>query len=295
MNEDVIARIQRMVSSRKLAEARIAVALLDNLDGALTATASELAETAGVSQASVIRFSQEVGYKGLPELRIDLAQELSRRALELEQANVAEGGINLTDSMAEIIVKLAFHESLSINQTARRIDVDAVERVARAVAASDRQATVGVGASGLAAHDLAQKLQRIGLNCFYSMDSHLQLSLACLSTPKSVVVGFSFAGQTLETHQALALARGRGALTVAVTGDAGSPVAKVADEVLAVSVRESPFRVGALASRMAQLAIVDFLFVRVAQLCEAQVREAVESSKDAVRPLKLGSAGRAEA
>ena len=108
MAEGIIARIERLVTSPKPAESRIALTIMDDLDYALTA--ADLSRRSGSSQASVIRFSQGLGYKGLPELRIDLAQELSRRAVELEHANVAEGDISTTDSMAEIIAKLAFHE-----------------------------------------------------------------------------------------------------------------------------------------------------------------------------------------
>jgi DNA-binding MurR/RpiR family transcriptional regulator len=287
MTEDAIALVERMVSSPKPAESRVAVALLDDLAGAIHTTVAELSERAGVSQASVIRFTRSLGYKGFPDMRIALAQELSRRTLELENASIAEGNINTTDTVAEIIVKLAFHESRSIDQTARLIDPGAVERVARAVASSDQQLMVGLGASGLVAQDFCQKLQRIGLSCMYSPDSHLQLARASLAGAGSVIVGFSFSGETAETHRALQLAKLRGALAVAVTGYPDSPVARTADVVLTSSARESPLRVGALASRIAQLAIVDFVFVRVAQLCERQVAEAVEASKDAVRPQKL--------
>jgi DNA-binding MurR/RpiR family transcriptional regulator len=144
-----------------------------------------------------------------------------------------------------------------------------------------------VGASGFAAHDLAVQLQRIGLSCFYSSDTHQQLTLASMIQPGGVAVGFSFGGNTAEIYEALALARRRGALAVAVTRDPASPVGASAEVVLTTAVRESSFRVGALASRIAQMAVVDFIFVRVVQLSESRVREAVEVSKDAVKFLKL--------
>jgi DNA-binding MurR/RpiR family transcriptional regulator len=102
-------------------------------------------------------------------------------------------------------------------------------------------------------------------------------------------VGFSFSGQTFEVHRSLELAHARGAFTVVVTGVKNSPVARSADVVLLANARESPLRVGALASRIVQLAIVDFIFVRVAQLCESNVNTAVEASKDAVRTQKLNT------
>ena len=69
---------------------------------------------------------------------------------------------------------------------------------------------------------------------------------------------------------------------MAVTNDRDSPVGKVADLVLMTSAREAQLRAAALASRMAQLAVVDFLFVRVAQLRFDDVEAALDATRAAV-------------
>ncbi|MDR1265256.1 MAG: MurR/RpiR family transcriptional regulator [Propionibacteriaceae bacterium] len=285
--KDLIAEIERAVTDVDSAHARVGLVFLDDIDAALRLTVAELAHQAGVSPATVVRFCQTLGYKGWRDLRLDLAQEASRRGAEMEAANIAEGRLNSSDSVATMMAKVAHHEATAIRRLTRQLDPADIDRVARALAQSERVIACGVGASALAASDLAQKLQRIGLDCLFTPDTHLQLVHAAMAPESSVAVGFSFSGRTFEVHRALQLARGRGGLAVAVTGDAASPVAQAADVVLLASARESVVRVGALASRLVQLAVVDFIFVRVAQLSQAKVAVAVEASRQAVGPQKM--------
>ena len=288
MDRDVIEMIRSMQAELSLAEGRVAATVLADPQFTIAATVAELATRAQVSQASVVRFSRALGFDGVPALRLELAQELSRRALELERSDIAEGEINASDSVADVVSKIAFHEARSIEQTARLIDLEALDRVAEAIAVAHHTSVYGVGASGLAAADLAQKLQRIGLMCLGSQDTHVQLVNAALAGPESVAVAFSFSGRTAEVHHALSIAKRGGALTVAVTNDRDSPVGKVADLVLMTSAREAQLRAAALASRMAQLAVVDFLFVRIAQLRFDDVETALEATRAAVTTQRLG-------
>jgi len=285
---DLLVRLRQMLPSLRPAELRIAETVLDDPVAVVGATISDLAARAGVSQASVVRFCRSAGYPGYPGFRIDLARTTSRRAAERERSGVAQGEITRDDDLAEVVSKIAFHEARTIESTARSIDLDALEETVRAVAAADRIDVYGVGASGLTAQDLAQKLSRIGLVCFAPMDSHQQLQSAALLGPGSVSIGISHTGRTVEVHQALTLAGRRGASTVAITGFPTSPLARLADTVLTTAVRETQFRTGALASRIAQLAVVDFLFVNVAQRRFDATTAALKHTYDAVQQHRMG-------
>lgn len=287
MADDVLGRIRNALRELSRAEALVARTVLADPQAALNATVAGLAAQAGVSDASVVRFARALGFSGLPDMRIALAQELSRRALELERSEIAEGEINSSDSLSDVVMKIAFHEARSIEQTGRLIDHEALDAVARAISEGRPVTLFGVGASGLAAADLAQKLQRFGLVCQFNPDTHVQLVHAAVSTADTVAIAFSFGGYTAEVHRALQLAQERGALTVALTSAPTSPIGRAADLVLLSSAREAQLRVGALASRMSQLAVVDFLFVRVAQLRFDDVEEALAHTREAVQPQRL--------
>lgn len=269
-------------------EEALAAVLLARPEEVLAATTASLAREAGVSQASVVRFARSLGYRGLPDLRLELAQDLSRRNLEHERAGVAQGWIDADDSLEDLAAKIAFHEARSIEQTVAGLSLEGLERVAARVAGRSPVTVLGVGASGLVAQDLSQKLQRIGLPCQFSADTHVQLAHAALLGEEDTAIGFSFSGRTVEVLHAMDLSRERGALTVAVTGDPASPVAEKADVVLMTRARETELRAAALASRMAQLAVVDVLFARTAQLRYDDLGAALERTRAAVAGQRVG-------
>jgi DNA-binding MurR/RpiR family transcriptional regulator len=77
--------------------------VLRDPDAVVSATVAELADHAGVSQASVVRFSKALGFAGFPALRMQLAQELSRSAADLERSDIAEGQLNPSDSLSDMV------------------------------------------------------------------------------------------------------------------------------------------------------------------------------------------------
>ena len=85
----------------------------------------------------------------------------------------------------------------------------------------------------------------------------------------------------------LDVARSRGATTVALTNFPRSPISDVADHVLTTAARETTYRSGATASRLAQLTVVDCLFVGVAARNRAKARKALEVTAEAVRSRRV--------
>ncbi len=148
MTADGLVRIRQALPSLRPAEARIAEAVLADPAAVVGKTITELAALVGTSQATVVRFCRAVGYAGYPEFRIDLAQATSRRAVEQERANVAHGEIDPDDTLHDVVTKIAFHEARTIEETARMLDLDALEQVTAAVAQATRIDLFGVGSSG---------------------------------------------------------------------------------------------------------------------------------------------------
>ncbi|AEG44887.1 MurR/RpiR family transcriptional regulator [Isoptericola variabilis] len=282
MAGDVLVRLRQALPTLRPAEARIADVVLDDPTGAVGSTITELAARAATSQATVVRFCRAVGYAGYPEFRIDLAQATSRRAVELERSGIDEGEIDPADDAPAVVSKIAFHEARTIEETARLLDLDALERAVAAVADASRTDVFGVGSSGLTAQDLARRLARIGLVSLAPIDPHDQLRSAALLGPGTVAVGISHTGRTPEPCRALTLARERGATTIAVTSFPASPLGEQADVVLTTTARETGFLAGGTSSRIAQLAVVDVLVVRVAQRRRDAAETALRVTDEAV-------------
>lgn len=263
---------------------RIAKTIRENPAIVIEKTISELAETCGTSVASVVRFCNAVGLSGYPELRMSLATELGKEAAQFGAGVTLGAEIARTDTLEEIAAKVASLEMLAIEETVSSLDFKALERVVAALDKACRILLFGIGASHFVAQDLHQKLFGVGRNAFLLPDAHEAWSAALLSPKNTVAIGFSHSGTTADTVRFLDLARKNGALTVAITGAPDSPLVRAAAECFVVHARESALRAGAMVSRIAQLALVDCLFMGVARLRYEETIDALKRTRDITHP-----------
>jgi DNA-binding MurR/RpiR family transcriptional regulator len=286
-----LVHVRAILPSLTPAERRVAEVVLDDPGRSAAFTITELALAAAVSEATVLRFGRSVGLGGYAELRVALAAEAARS--EAGRSRAVGSDIGPGDGLPRVVEKIAFADASAIEETAQQLDLETLERVVEAVAAARRIEVYGIGASAFVAMDLQQKLHRIGHTAFTSPDPHIALTSAALLTQGDVAIGISHTGATVDTIEPLVEARGHGALTVALTNFPRSPIAAAADLVLTTAARETTFRSGAMSSRIAQLMVVDCLFVGVAQRSYAETRQALELTYEAVRHRRLGSEKRA--
>jgi DNA-binding MurR/RpiR family transcriptional regulator len=276
-----------LLPSLSPAEQRVARVVIDEAATAAKLTITELAERASTSETTVIRFCRAMGFTGYPQLRLALAAEAGRN--QDERADQALGSdISPTDELSQVVKKIAFADARAVEDTAGQLDVAVLEQIVDAVVAARRVDIYGVGASACVAHDFQQKLHRIGRVAFAWSDLHLALTSAALLGEGDVAFGISHTGTTTDTIEAFAEAGRRGALTVALTNFPKSPITRVADLVLTTAARETTFRSGAMASRLAQLTVVDCIFVGVAQRTYPATRAALEATYEAVRTRRTG-------
>lgn len=265
------------------ATGRIAAAIRENPAIVLDKTISELAAACHTSVASVVRFCRALGLSGYAQLRMSLATELGRESAQYGAMTLG-AEIARSDTLQAMVGKIASLEMLAIDETVSSLDFAALERVVTALDAAQRILLFGIGASQFVAQDLHHKLIRVGRNAFLLADSHEAWSAALLSPDRTVALGFSHSGETADTVRFLDLARQNGALTVAITGAPASPVARIADERLITHARESTLRAGAMVSRIAQLALVDCLFLGVARLRYEETVVALQRTRDVTHP-----------
>ncbi|WP_432476678.1 MurR/RpiR family transcriptional regulator [Nocardioides sp. GXQ0305] len=284
-------RIRALLPSLAPAERRVAERVLADPAAAAASTITSLAHECATSETTVIRFCRAVGFTGYPGLRLALAAEQGRSGAG--DARDLAGDIVADDDLDKVVGKIAFADARAVEETAEQLDLDALHAVIEALVTAPRVDVYGVGASGFVALDFQQKLHRIGRVAFAWTDPHIALTSAALLTPGDVAVAISHSGATQDTIDALQLARGTGATTVAVTNFPRSPLAALGDHVLTTAARETTFRSGATASRLAQLTVVDCVFVGLAQRTYESSQRALELTHDAVADRRVGrKAGR---
>lgn len=246
-------------------ERRVAEHILNAPYKIVDLTIAELAQRCESSTTSVTRLCKRLGFSGYRELRVAVASATSREQAQLEQLALSEADLDPSDAPEVVAMKIAFLETSAIRETASNLDSVALAEAAKLLSSASRIDIFGFASSNLTGQDLHQKLHRIGYNAHCWADVHLALTAAVIGAPGTVAVGISHSGSTMETVEALSLAKSRGARTIAITNVAHSPITDHADIVLVTHARESRFRSGATASRIAQLALIDILFVLIAQ------------------------------
>ena len=280
--------IEASISSLSPSARRVAEAIKEDPSIVLDRTISELAASCRTSVASVVRFCRAVGLSGYAQLRMSLATELGKESAQFGATTMLGAEIARSDTLQEMAGKVASLEMLAIDETVSGLDYGALERVVTAIDGAQRILLFGIGASQFVAQDLHHKLFRIGRNAFLLSDAHEAWSAASLPPERTVAIGFSHSGATADTVKYLEIARQNGALTVAVTSAEHSPLAAAADEVLIARARESPLRAGAMVSRIAQLALVDCLFLGAARLRYEETIAALELTRNVTHPETRG-------
>ena len=277
---DTSVRIRALLPSLAPAERRVADRVLDDPATVSASTITALARECGTSETTVIRFCRAVGFTGYPALRLALAAEGGRN--RLGDGRDLAGDIVADDELDKVVAKIAFADARAVEETAEQLDLDALHAVIEALVRARRVDVYGVGASSFVALDLQQKLHRIGRVSFAWADPHMALTSAALLTEDDAAIGISHSGATQDTIDALETARRSGATTVAVTNFPRSPLAALGDHVLTTAARETTFRSGATASRLAQLTVIDCVFVGVAQRTYETSQRALELTHAAV-------------
>jgi DNA-binding MurR/RpiR family transcriptional regulator len=275
-----VVRVRSLLPSLPPAERRVAQRVIDDPEGVANSTITELAQTCETSETTVIRFCRAIGFSGYPELRLTLATEAGRA----QSGGKREVGSDIRpdDPLELIVEKVTYADARAVEETAAQLDIEALKQVVDTIAMARRVDIYGVGASAFVAMDFQQKLHRIGRASYAWADAHIMLTSAAVLEKDDVAIGISHTGATVDTIDALEVARARGATTVALTNFPRSPITDVADLVLTTAARETTFRSGATASRLAQLTVVDCVFVGVAQRTFEPTRAALELTYEAV-------------
>lgn len=256
-------RIRSLLPGLAKAEQRVANVVLDDASAVARRSITEVAHAAKTSETTVTRFCKAIGVSGYPALRIALAADAARSSARPVRDLGAEIGPD--DDTAALVSKIGYADARAIEDTAEQLDTAALEAAIDAVAKASRVDIYGVGASSFVIADLQQKLHRIGRISFAWSDAQVMLSSAAVLGGGDVALAISHSGASTDTVHALRLAAQQGATTIAVTNFPHAPISEVADHVLTTAARETTFRSGDTASRIAQLTIVDCLFVGVAQ------------------------------
>ncbi|HEC8325855.1 TPA: SIS domain-containing protein [Providencia rettgeri] len=265
---------------------KIAQFILENPENVLNLSSQQLAEILDVSQSAIVKFSQKVGLKGYPALKLALSEIIGRQQFKEGAPHSAlHNRIVPDDNLMVVAQKLAMEKNHSITETTKLIDFKQFERVVDRIDQSQRVQIVGIGGSGLTAKDLSYKLQKIGITTLVESDHHVQIAAALTLNTHDVQIVISFTGRRKDMLTAANIARKQGACVVAITRDRDSPLGQLADYVLESIAEEDEWRSSSISSRTAQNTLTDLIFMALLQRREAKAKSLVMNARVVINKL----------
>ncbi|VEB95801.1 MurPQ operon repressor [Cedecea lapagei] len=265
-------------SDRKLADF-----LLAEPDRARHLSSQQLAEEAGVSQSSVVKFAQKLGFKGFPAMKLAISEALASgqnpNSVPLHNQILGDDPLRL---VGEKLIKeniAAMHATLDINAEEKLLASVSLLRNAR------RVLLVGIGASGLVAKNFSWKLMKIGVHAVAEQDMHALLATVQAMTPDDVLLAISYSGERREINLAADEALNAGAKILAITGFTPNALQQRASLCLYTIAEEQATRSAAISSTSAQMMLTDLLFMALVQQDLENAPERIRQSEALVKKL----------
>jgi DNA-binding MurR/RpiR family transcriptional regulator len=276
--------LQNMLEQLPASERKIAQFILENPQSILNSTVNDIGAQAKTSGAAVIRLCKSLGLNGFQDLKVRIAGDLVKPA-EQGYRDIEPG-----ESYFSIVQKTTSNSIQSIRDSAEIINYEELERAVQTLLSAQNVHFFGIGASNIIAKDAQQKFLRIQKNATAFTDTHLVATLIANAKKGDVVFAISHSGETAEVIKVISLAKERGVKTISLTKYGQSSVASSADIKLFTSYSGEPaFRSAATSSRLAQLYMMDILFLSMATVQYEQTVQAIDQTRDAIRFIKEGN------
>ncbi|NOU98402.1 SIS domain-containing protein [Paenibacillus sp. LMG 31456] len=252
----ILTAIREQLETMNRKEKEIAAYILEQSQHVTQMGITELAQQSGSSTATISRFCKQFHFSGYTEFKVKLAAELAQQPMEQSYQDIVAG-----NSLSKIVEAMEANHVRSITDTTRLLDMKQLEKAVDVLKHARQIDIYGVATSGLVAQDFYQKLIRIGKRAVTFSDPHMAVTSASNLTSDDVAIGISYSGETSETIAALKCAAENGAATISLTKFGSNKLASLADIALFTSTLEEGMRRGDMASRIAQLHVIDILFV----------------------------------
>ena len=238
-------------------ERRIADYILENARLLRDYSSQQLADSLGISQSSVVKFSQKLGFKGYPDLKFSIGEAVAREAGGPPHG----GGAPPVHPQAALAEDLWRGKARSEEATRLINPPEQLGRVAAAIDGATRILVIGLGEDDILARAFALKLSRLGIPVAHHADPLLIAPSVASASPGDLLAAFSEHGKQPELVQLARLAKKRRARVVSATRNTPNALRAQADAVLLVSAHDERARVAPLLYQSAALHLLDLLVV----------------------------------
>lgn len=208
-------------------------------------TSNALADQLGISQSTVIRFTQKLGYESFRTFLMDLSRVYA------DDLRAKERAANTSDSMKVLISRYedAIHETHTLNHEST------IKSAKSLIEHADRIVVYGSANSSIFAEYLANQLNKTGLFIQFAKGIHATLVSVSQLSPRGVVILISQSGETPDTLDVAKQCKASHVPIIALTGHHKNSLHDYADLVL----YSSDYAKNLMNIRISQLFLVDIL------------------------------------
>ncbi|TCK97992.1 RpiR family transcriptional regulator [Natranaerovirga hydrolytica] len=224
---DLMKRINETYPKLSKGQKLLANYIIKHYEKAVFLTASKLGKIVGVSESTVVRFANELGYDGYPKLQRALEELVKTKLTSIQRMEVASDRID----KQQILKSVLQSDADKIKYTIEDIDGEAFDKSVEMILEAKTIYILGVRSSAALANFLGFYFNLIFNNVklihtnsvsemfeqIYRMDSD------------DVVIGISFPRYSKRTIKAMEFAKSRKAKVITITDSPLSPMIQYAD------------------------------------------------------------------
>ena len=257
-NKQLINIIQAQYSRLSKGQKLIAQYIINNYDKVAFMTASKLGEAVGVSESTVVRFANALGYAGYPKLQEGLQELIKNKLTTVQRVEMANEDYS-DDSI--ILSKVLKSDIDNIKTTSEDLDEKAFEEASNRILKSRKIYILGMRSSFTVAQYLAFYfnviLDNVQLIRIDMGDPYQQI---VRMNEDDILIVFSFPRYSKQSHQVAKYAKSKGAYIVSITDSSFAPVAPLSDNILLVKSNMASF----VDSLVAPMSVANALIISVA-------------------------------
>ena len=258
-----LVKIRSQRDQMSAIERRIADFILENAQLLRDYSSQQLANALGISQSSVVKFCQKLGFKGYPDLKYSISEAL----LRAENGNGDVAAEAAPQDRKHTLASSLWRRKSEAEEATRLINPpEAIGEAAEAIAAAGKVFIIGLGEDDIHARAFGLKLSLLGIATVHNFDpAHMTASLSSAG-PGDVLLVFSEHGKQPALCQVCRYFRDQRGKVITVTRHTSNALRANADLALLVSAHDERAHIEPLLYHSALQHLLDGLFVG---LCES--------------------------
>jgi len=268
--------IRTQFSILSKSEKKVANAVLNNPDLAVSGNITALAKSADVSEPTVVRFCRALGYDGWQEFKLKLAQGLALAMPGMDELPSQD------DLASDLVNKICSRSINTLLDLRNNLDADAIQRALEILGQSNKIEFYGQGTSGIVAADAQHKFFRSGVPTVAYSDPHIHSIAASLLKKGDAVVAISQRGNSPALLRSVQLARNMEADVIALA-PSGTPLADLATVLVPIDLSFNTDPYPPISARLAHLVVIDILAVGLALRRGPEFRNKMQNAQRALQ------------